>query len=600
MKKVAVCLFLTLSPHLLPAATGYLVHNLVADDKSTATADFYDSRMVNPWGFTNGGTFWLCDYGVSTLYAVNATNATPIGTPNATTQPTVPGAGGSKGSCTGIVSTGGTPATTPPSFPVTAPGKAAVAGSFLFVSEDGVLSGWANGADATQAFVAVDNSKTAVYKGLAILTTPAPQLYAANFRSGTIDVFDIQFKPVALGSGAFTDSAIPAGFAPFNIQALGGKLYVAYAKQDANKFFDVAGAGNGYVDVFDGTGKLLQRLISGGPGFFGAPGPPVNSPWGMALAPATFGGFANALLVGNFGDGTINAFDPATGIFLGSLKDANGNTIKIPGLWALSFGSGALVDVLYFTAGPGGQKHGVLGSISANPNLTSAGVTNSGQGAAGIAPNTYMTIRGANLAATKRAWVTADFGPTGKSLPTSLDGVTVTVNGKPAYVEFVSPVQITILTPADLVTAGQIQVVVSDNGLTSATVNVPAQLLAPGFFLADTAGHVSAIHGSGTLVAAAAPAAPGETIALYGTGFGATAPAVVDGQILAAASPLVVPPAITFNGVSARVVYAGLVATGLYQFNVTVPTGLPDGDAGVVATLGGFNTPAGASITIKN
>ncbi|HEV3200241.1 MAG TPA: TIGR03118 family protein, partial [Bryobacteraceae bacterium] len=378
MKKAAVCLLLTLSPHLLPAATGYLVHTLVADAKSTATADFYDPRMVNAWGFTNGGTFWLCDFGVSTLYGVNATNATPIGTPNLTVQPTVPGAGGSKGSCTGIVSNSA-PATTPPTFPVTAPGKTPVAASFLFVTEDGVLSGWANGADATQAFVEVDNSKTAAYKGLALLTTPAVQLYAANFKSGTIDVFDGQFKPVALAAGAFMDAAIPAGFAPFNIVPIGGKLYVSYAKQDANKFFDVAGAGNGYVDVFDATGKLLQHLISGGPGFFGAPGAPLNSPWGMALAPATFGALANDLLVGNFGDGTINAFDPNTGIFVGALKDASGSTIKIPGLWAISFGSGALVDTLYFTAGPGGQKHGILGSISANPNITSAGVTNSGQ-----------------------------------------------------------------------------------------------------------------------------------------------------------------------------------------------------------------------------
>src|ERR1700674_869694 len=137
MKKAAVCLFLTLTPHLLPAATGYLVHNFVADASTTATADFYDTRLINPWGFTNGGTFWLCDLGVSTLYSVNATNTTPIGTPNATTQPTVPGAGSTKGSCTGIVSPGA-PATTPPTFPVTAPGKAAVAASFIFVSEDGV------------------------------------------------------------------------------------------------------------------------------------------------------------------------------------------------------------------------------------------------------------------------------------------------------------------------------------------------------------------------------------------------------------------------------------------------------------------------------
>src|ERR1041384_5627545 len=140
---------LLLTPHVLPAATGYLVHNLVADDRSTATADFYDPRLINPWGNVASATspFWVCDLGLSTIYTVNATNATPMGTPNATTQPTIPGAGGTKGSCTGIVANI-VPATTPPTFPVTAPGKAPVAASFIFVSEDGVLSAWAAGADA--------------------------------------------------------------------------------------------------------------------------------------------------------------------------------------------------------------------------------------------------------------------------------------------------------------------------------------------------------------------------------------------------------------------------------------------------------------------
>src|SRR4029077_698366 len=192
-------------------------------------------------------------------------------------------------------------ATTPPSFPVTAPGKSPVAAGFLFVSEDGVLSGWANGADATQAFVEVDNSSTAVYKGLALLAAPAVRLYAANFKAGTIDVFDAQYKPVTLtsplfGPTPFTDPKIPAGFAPFNIQAINGNLYVTYAKQNAAKYFDVPGVGNGYVDVYDPNGSLLQS-------FFGGPGSPLNSPWGVAVAPATFGKFANDLLVGNFGDG---------------------------------------------------------------------------------------------------------------------------------------------------------------------------------------------------------------------------------------------------------------------------------------------------------
>ncbi|HEY2012564.1 MAG TPA: IPT/TIG domain-containing protein, partial [Bryobacteraceae bacterium] len=306
-----------------------------------------------------------------------------------------------------------------------------------------------------------------------------------------------------------------------------------------------------------------------------------------------------------FGDGTINAFDPKTGQALGPLTDATGATIKIPGLWSLVFGNGASggdKDTLYFTAGPGGEKHGILGSISANPNVTSAGVTNAAQAAGGIAANTYITIKGTDLAATKRSWATSDFGTGGKSLPTSLDGVSVTVNGEPAYLSYVSPVQINALTPTDLPANGQLAVVVTDNGLTSSSVNVTAQLVAPSLFLSDTAGHVIATHGNFSLIGStspATPAAPGETIVLWGNGFGATTPAAVNGQVLAGAAPLVVPPTVTFNGVSANVVFSGLVATGLYQINVTVPTGLPDGDAQVVTTSGGVSSPAGL-IAIKN
>jgi len=611
MNKAAACFFLMLSPQLLPAGTGYLVHNLVADDKSTATADFYDPRLINPWGAAPAGQMWLCAKGVSPLYALHPTNATPIGTPNANTHPTVPGAGGSLGSCTGTVSTAGTPVTTPPSFPVTAPGKNPVAAGFLFVTEDGVLSGWAGGADATQAFVEVDNSTKAGYKGLALLTTPAVQLYAANFKAGTIDVFDAQFKPVTLAGGAFVDTKIPAGYAPYNIQAIGGNLYVAYALQDANKFFAVPGPGNGYVDAYDSTGKLLQS-------FFGGPGSPLNAPWGLAIAPATFGQFANDLLVGNFGDGTINAFDPATGAFLGTLQDGSGTgglfgtpgkTITIPGLWALAFGrtgSTGDPDTLYFTAGPGSQKHGLLGSISANPNITSATVTNSAQPAAGIAANTYITIKGNNLAATKRSWAAADFGTTGKTLPTSLDGLSVTVNGEAAYISYISPVQINLLTPTDLPLSGPIAVQVSDGLLTSSTVSVNAQPVAPAFFLFDAAGHIVATHTNFTLVGTATstpvgtPAAPNEVIVLYGNGFGATNPPAVNGQVQSGSAPMPVNPIITFNGINADVVFAGLTGTGLYQFNVRVPTGLPDGDARVAATVGGITTPTGALIAIKN
>ena len=614
MKRTAVSLFvttslyLTLSAPLLPAATGYWVHNLVADDKSTATADFYDARLVNPWGnaVSTGSPFWLCDLGISTLYTVSATSTTPLGTPNLTTAPTVPAAGGTgKGSCTGIVSTAapGVTATTPPAFQFSAAGKGPATASFIFVTEDGTLSAWSSTIDATQAFIQVDNSKTAVYKGLAIVGAPTPQLYAANFKAGTIDVFDATFKPVTLASGAFTDSKIPAGFAPFNIWLLNGKLYVAYAKQDANKFFDVPGAGNGYVDVYDFTGKLLQSLVTGGSGSL------LNSPWGLAIAPATFGKYANDLLVGNFGDGLINAYDPATGTYAGTLQDPAGKNISLPGLWSLLVGNGGNggdKDTVYFAAGPGAQKHGIIGSISANPNITAAAVTNAAQATAGVAPNTYITIKGTDLAATKRTWAATDFGASGTALPTALDGVSVMVNGEPAYIYYLSPVQINLLTPTDLPTSGQITVQVIDNTLTSTTVNVTAQAVAPSFFLFDTAGHIAATHGNYTLIGSATstpagtPAAPGETIVMYGNGFGATNPAAVNGQVLAGAAPCVATPTVTFNGTSATVVFAGLTATGLYQFNVTVPSPMADGDAAVVATVNGVSSPSGALITIKN
>jgi len=622
MKKIAASLFFTLALHVLPAATGYLVHNLVADAAATATpaADFIDPNLVNAWGNVATATspFWVCDAGtfLSTLYTVNAVAVTPpLGTPNPTVKPTIPGAGGAvgKGACTGIVAntSAAAAAGAPPNFPVTAPTKAAVAANFIFVTLDGVLSAWAGGADATQAFLQVDNSTTAIYTGLAIatLTTSTPnttavlELFAANFKSGGIDVFDAQFKPVTMAAGSFTDPKIPAGYAPFNIWNLGGKLYVAYAQQNAAKTFNAFGAGLGYVSVFDTTGKLLQSLIAGGAGSL------LNAPWGLAIAPATFGKFANDLLVGNFGDGTINAYDPATGAVIGTLQDATGKNIVIPGLWALLFGNGAAggdKDTLYFTAGPGNQKHGLLGSITGNPNLLSTGVTNAAQGTGSIAANTFVAIFGTDLTATKRTWATADFGASGKSLPTSLDGVSVTLNGEPAFLSYISPVQINLLTPTDMPASGPITVVVTDNTLTSTTVNVTPQLVAPSFFLLDKPGHIAAQHsnfsliGTTTSVPAGTPAAPGELIILYGNGFGVTNPAAANGLILAGGAPLVATPTITFNNINATVAFAGLSATGLYQFNVTVPAGLPDGDATVVAKIGGVSSPAGALITIKN
>ena len=218
-------------------------------------------------------------------------------------------------------------------------------------------SAWNGGTTST---IEADNSaKGAVYKGMALgANASGPQIYAANFNAGTVDVFDGKFAAVK-AAGGFTDATIPAGFAPFNVANLGGKLYVAYAKQDSAKHDDASGAGNGFVDIFDMDGNFQKRLISNGP---------LNSPWGMAIAPATFGAFGGALLVGNFGDGTINAFDASSGTQLGTLDDTSGKAIAIEGLWALQFGNGKNggdVNTLYFTAGPGDEAHGLFGKSCA-------------------------------------------------------------------------------------------------------------------------------------------------------------------------------------------------------------------------------------------
>jgi uncharacterized protein (TIGR03118 family) len=198
----------------------------------------------------------------------------------------------------------------------------------------------------------------AIFKGLAIATTPAGTfLYAADFHHARIDVFDQGFNLVQL-SGSFQDPDIPAGYAPFNVQELGGRLYVAYAKQDAAAEDEVAGPALGFVDVYSTSGQLLRHLIEHGQ---------LNAPWGLALAPAGFGRFGGALLVGNFGNGRINAYDPATGEFLGRLRDEDNSPIQIEGLWALRFGNGVIGDpsTLLFTAGIDDEAHGLFGAIQA-------------------------------------------------------------------------------------------------------------------------------------------------------------------------------------------------------------------------------------------
>jgi len=229
---------------------------------------------------------------------------------------------------------------------------------FLFATEDGTISGWYSG--LTTAEIAVNNSPGAVYKGLALASAGgANYLYAANFRAGTVDVFDKSFTAHSFGSGAFVDNTIPMGFAPFNVVNIGNsKLAVTYAKQDAAKHDDVAGPGNGYVDFYDTQGNLLSRL----PHIV-----QLNSPWAVVVAPSTgFGGFGGDTLVGQFGSGAIVAFTPS-GDLVGLIFDPAALQLRIEGLWGLGFGNGSgsgPATTLYFTAGVFGEEHGILGSIT--------------------------------------------------------------------------------------------------------------------------------------------------------------------------------------------------------------------------------------------
>jgi uncharacterized protein (TIGR03118 family) len=445
----------TLAAQTAPPNT-FLVHNLVSD--LPGVADKTDPKLVNPWGNGFGQSpFWVGNNGSGTSTLYNG-----IGTVIALVV-TIPKAGGADGGpVTGVIQN--TFAATNTSAFRLAPTRTA---NFLFCSEDGVISGWNPNVDGTHAKILSDQSKAgAVYTGCALGgTIAAPLLFAANFNSGTIDVVDGGSLNLRVDPTAFVNPVVPAGFAPFNIQNIGGTLYVAYAKQDSAKKEEVAGPGNGYVATFDFSGKLIANLVVQGP---------LNAPWGFALAPATFGPFGGNLLVANFGDGKINAFSLTTGKLAGTLNDATGAPIVLQGLWSINFGSGAQSEdpgTLYFTAGIGGgpnsdppESHGLLGSIQGVPVFATTGVLNAGSLVAGpIAPNTWVAIKGNELAPTTANWVV-----TSSTLPTTTSGVGVKVNGEASPVSFVSSTQINFLVPADI-QPGPAQIQVTNNGLTSAT-----------------------------------------------------------------------------------------------------------------------------------
>lgn len=344
-------LTLCFAPPLQAMELFYEQHNLVSD--GTIPADHTDPDLVNPWGivFNPTAVVWIADNGtgVSTLYNGLGEKQSLV-----VTIPLPPGGTGTS-KPTGIVFNGSN------DFEVSK-GTASGPSRFIFATEDGTISGWSPTVDPTNAILKVDNSMSgAVYKGLAMAANGTGNfLYATDFHNNRIDVFDKDFKPATL-TASFSDPRIPAGFAPFGIQNLQGNLYVTYAKQDAAQHDDVAGQGLGFVNVFDANGKLIRRIATRGQ---------LNAPWGLAMAPADFGRFSNRLLVGNFGDGTINAYDVANGTFRGQLRKADGHPLKIDGLWGLSFGNGHLnqpTNALFFTAGPDGENHGLFGKIEPAP-----------------------------------------------------------------------------------------------------------------------------------------------------------------------------------------------------------------------------------------
>jgi uncharacterized protein (TIGR03118 family) len=338
--------------------SAYRQINLVSDQPGKA--HLTDPDLVNAWGLAAspgtdaapGSPLWVADNGTdkATLY----TGKTPVSVSKVSLVVSVTGA-----APTGQVFNPDTSA-----FVVRDKKGHSGASVFIFDTENGTIDGWnptvgAKGMNLSMVTeVAHNRGAKAVYKGLALTQTSngKPHLYATNFHSGRIEVYNSAFKRVSLSGGQFVDPQLPAGYGPFGIAEINGKLYVTFAKQDAMRHDDVAGRGHGFVDVFTNDGAFVRRLVTRGA---------LDSPWGLAQAPAGFGQFSGDLLVGNFGNGHINVYDPATGAHLGQLRRANGSPIVIDGLWALRFGNGnaAKTNQLVFSAGPDGEAHGLLGKI---------------------------------------------------------------------------------------------------------------------------------------------------------------------------------------------------------------------------------------------
>jgi uncharacterized protein (TIGR03118 family) len=361
-------------------ANGVVETDLVANKASLTDANgivhqpkFVDSNLLNPWGVGESANspFWVSDNGagVSTLYNT-------AGTPQALVV-SIPAPGdplGSGGAPTGLVFN---IASGQGAFMISGFNAAGAATSapaiFLFATEDGTILGWnpgvnPKGFDPTKAgkyaIIAVDNSPSgAVYKGLAITNAGGvPRLYVTNFHANTVEVYGADFKPAkGLPADAFVDARLPRGYAPFNVVPITvintPQLFVTYAVQDADQHDDVAGQGHGIVDTYTLDGRMIARFAQHGQ---------LDSPWGVALAPSTFGELAGDLLIGNFGNGHINAYSATTGEFIDKVRNPHGQAIVIDGLWTITFGNGGNGgdrNKLYFTAGPNGESDGLFGNL---------------------------------------------------------------------------------------------------------------------------------------------------------------------------------------------------------------------------------------------
>lgn len=353
--QTAMTATLTVNP-----ASAFSFTTLVSDTTGTGALTT-DAKLTNPWGivFGPGTPAWVANNhgGTSTLYDGNGKPqpaATPLivnTVPNDTFAPT------------GIVFNGSTT-----DFVVSAAGKSGAA-KFIFTGEGGMIAGWSPAVDVHNTVTvypaAGGDSGGAIYKGLAIASNgTATFLYAADFHNNKVDVFNTAFARQTLAAGAFVDPTLPAGYAPFGIQAIangtGGaaQIYVAYAQQDATAEDELHGAGLGLIDIYDVNGTFVKHLVPVG----GA----LNAPWGMALAPADFGTLSNTLLVGNFGDGKINGYDPANGTFMGAITDSAGAAFAVPGLWGIAFGNDAANqphNTLFYAAGTNDEVNGAYGRI---------------------------------------------------------------------------------------------------------------------------------------------------------------------------------------------------------------------------------------------